>query len=69
MALIIFQFSLLHALPHYLGIIFIGKSMSLTPLTLIAPGVGFLFRCIYSTVTLHFSTVDMHAPFASLSIT
>ena len=52
------------------GILSIGESLSLMPLTLIALGVGFLFRCIYSTVAVHFfrgCTVGMHTP-CTLSI-
>ena len=43
----------------------IGESLSLMPPTLIAPEVGFVLCCIYSTVAVPFflgSTVDMHTP-------
>jgi len=46
--------SLLHASPHRFGILSTGESLSLMPLTLIAPRVGFVFCCIYSTATVHF---------------
>ena len=53
-----YRFSLLHALPHHLDILSIGESLSLMPLTLIAPGAGFVFCCIYSTTTVGFFSVS-----------
>ena len=51
-------------------ILSIGESLSLVPPTLIAPGVGFVSCCIYSTVAVYFppSTVDTHTPYIFLPI-
>ena len=69
--IILSHFSLPHALPRYISVFSVGKSLSLMLPTLLAPGVGLVFYYIYSTAMVHFflgTTVNTHAPFNYLSI-
>jgi len=53
-----------HALHPYFGILsipFVGKGLSLPPPTLTAPRVGYVPRCIYFIVTVHFFSYRRHA--------